>query len=477
VLTLAFSTKLTALQEFLDTTRLTQLNTTTERAETTTYSTTPTQAVVEQTFLSKTKQLPTSTYTHPYQPNQAALNNLYGIGDGCSAYGNRNFWRIFTGWFGSTYNRNAFNWSLVSQQAFMNPERSIRFSSSTTVAPGQKIYMRIVARNNGSKIWDQSFLRLGTSRNRDRTSMFSDASWVHPVRPTGVEESSVLPGQEGTFLFELTAPQQTGSYKEYFNLVAEARTWLNDLGLYYPINVVEPVAPRDNINVLNSGQSLNLGQNLLSTDNNSVLAFQPNGNLSLIQNFRTIWTSNTSGRGGTRVVMQTDGNLVMYDQQNIAVWHTRTPGNTNNPRLILQTDGNLVLYSGTSALWHTNSVHRPDLLGFVNIGARQAVIYPGQRLETANRNYRLVLQGDGNLVLYSRFRALWSSRTVGEDISHLAMQSDGNFVLYNKGNRAVWHTRTNSNNNSRIVVQTDGNLVIYNSSNRPIWHTRTNGLE
>lgn len=38
----------------------------------------------------------------PYQPNQPALNNLYGTGDGCSAYGNRNFWRIYNDWFGST---------------------------------------------------------------------------------------------------------------------------------------------------------------------------------------------------------------------------------------------------------------------------------------------------------------------------------------------------------------------------------------
>ncbi|MEO7016742.1 MAG: hypothetical protein ABI130_12800 [Leifsonia sp.] len=38
----------------------------------------------------------------PYQPNAAALANLYGTGDGCSAYGNRNFWRIYTDWFGST---------------------------------------------------------------------------------------------------------------------------------------------------------------------------------------------------------------------------------------------------------------------------------------------------------------------------------------------------------------------------------------
>jgi putative cell wall-binding protein len=37
----------------------------------------------------------------PYTPNSAALANLYGTGDSCSSYGNRNFWRIFSDWFGS----------------------------------------------------------------------------------------------------------------------------------------------------------------------------------------------------------------------------------------------------------------------------------------------------------------------------------------------------------------------------------------
>ena len=38
----------------------------------------------------------------PYVPNAAAMANLYGRGDACSSYGNRNFWRIYTDWFGST---------------------------------------------------------------------------------------------------------------------------------------------------------------------------------------------------------------------------------------------------------------------------------------------------------------------------------------------------------------------------------------
>ncbi|CAH0131242.1 hypothetical protein [Microbacterium sp. Bi128] len=36
----------------------------------------------------------------PYTPNDAAMRNLYGEGDQCSAYGNRNFWRMWTDWFG-----------------------------------------------------------------------------------------------------------------------------------------------------------------------------------------------------------------------------------------------------------------------------------------------------------------------------------------------------------------------------------------
>ena len=49
----------------------------------------------------------------PYRPNQAALNNLYGTGDVCSSYGNRNFWRMYTDWFGS---------STVSSSLVRSPE-------------------------------------------------------------------------------------------------------------------------------------------------------------------------------------------------------------------------------------------------------------------------------------------------------------------------------------------------------------------
>lgn len=52
----------------------------------------------------------------PYQPNKAALDNLYGSGDSCSAYGNRNFWRIFNDWFGST---EGVKWSSLQDPRIM----------------------------------------------------------------------------------------------------------------------------------------------------------------------------------------------------------------------------------------------------------------------------------------------------------------------------------------------------------------------
>lgn len=48
----------------------------------------------------------------PYQPNPSALNDLYGTGDSCGAYGNRNFWRLYKDWFGST-SSNEYYWRVI----------------------------------------------------------------------------------------------------------------------------------------------------------------------------------------------------------------------------------------------------------------------------------------------------------------------------------------------------------------------------
>lgn len=57
--------------------------------------------------------------------------------------------------------------------------------------------------------------------------------------------------------------------------------------------------------------------------------------------------------------------------------------------------------------------------------------------------YRLIMQGDGNLVLYtSTNKALWSTRTAGHPGARLVMQGDGNLVLYSSTNKTLWDSHT-----------------------------------
>jgi hypothetical protein len=57
---------------------------------------------------------------------------------------------------------------------------------------------------------------------------------------------------------------------------------------------------------------------------------------------------------------------------------------------------------------------------------------------------------------------------------YLVMQSDGNLVVYTKNDHPTWATDTyGKGNGCRLDMQTDGHLVIYNANNRPIWASGT----
>jgi hypothetical protein len=170
----------------------------------------------------------------PYQPNQAALNNLYGAGDGCSAYGNRNFWRMFNDWFGST-SGPAFSAQLIYQSPY------------PTISAGQTVEVVMSYKNTGSVYWrddrtaasfGQYPIRLATANNTNRISQFG-ASWPSGSRPAtnfnkvydigsngitiAADQTVVHPGQIAEFVFKFTPRSDTtaGTYRESFFPVRE----------------------------------------------------------------------------------------------------------------------------------------------------------------------------------------------------------------------------------------------------------------
>ncbi|MCE7993455.1 MAG: lectin [Roseivirga sp.] len=97
----------------------------------------------------------------------------------------------------------------------------------------------------------------------------------------------------------------------------------------------------------------------------------------------------------------------------------------------------------------------------------------GKQLKSQNGKYRLILQDDGNLVLYNSEGYLWATNTAGRAAKECVMQEDGNCVLYGYNDREVlWASNTAGKNGAYLIVQDDGNVVIYQPV--AVWATNTN---
>jgi hypothetical protein len=147
-------------------------------------------------------------------------------------------------------------------------------------------------------------------------------------------------------------------------------------------------------------------------------------------------TESASVRPGSFLTLQGDGNLVLYPSGGgAAEWSAGTAG-SGAVGLRLQDDGNLVLYGGPDpagqvpAVWQTGTeLFRGTVLGDgVTLG-------PGQFILSPDGAFELVMQDDGNLVVYGADRAgaLWASRTSGDRGTFVDMQDDGNLVVYGGG--------------------------------------------
>jgi len=104
------------------------------------------------------------------------------------------------------------------------------------------------------------------------------------------------------------------------------------------------------------------------------------------------------------------------------------------------------------------------------------ILDPGQELDVNQRltspsgEYYLIMQGDGNLVVYKPGgHPIWATHTNGKGGVKAMMQGDGNFVIYTANGSPVWASNTAGHGNSYVRMQDDGNLVIYQA----IWASDT----
>ncbi|MCX4247350.1 peptidoglycan DD-metalloendopeptidase family protein [Paraliomyxa miuraensis] len=98
-------------------------------------------------------------------------------------------------------------------------------------------------------------------------------------------------------------------------------------------------------------------------------------------------------------------------------------------------------------------------------------LYANEALTSCDGRFNLVMQGDGNLVLYQGSNALWHTQTHGQPGHVAVMQGDGNFVVYTPSQQPLWHAGTHGHPGAYLRLQDDGNLVIYDGAT-PLWWTK-----
>lgn len=117
------------------------------------------------------------------------------------------------------------------------------------------------------------------------------------------------------------------------------------------------------------------------------------------------------------------------------------------------------------------------------------ILNQGDSYTSPNGNYTLVMQGDGNLVLYPKGGgATWAANTAdseqknGDGGQVAVLQSDGNLQVIDAKNNVLWQsntaaTKSEPNAGATLSVQNDGNVVLYRTTaynDLNIWSTNTN---
>jgi len=222
---------------------------------------------------------------------------------------------------------------------------------------------------------------------------------------------------------------------------------------------------------LTIGQTLQPGQCL--SDGASRLTMQTDGNL--VSYFDTpsagptvVWAAGTSGTGNKLTLPKTLSGVAQIVGPNtnpIKTLGTQVPGNQPD-RLTLQSNGNVLVQvqvSGgiTGTRWKTTWQSGCRAAPF------SALLTATSTMGSPSGDYLLLMQGDGNLVLYIQpsHTAIWSTGTQGNPGAYAVQQTDGNLVVYSAdGQTALWQSGTTGTPSSTLAVQDDGNVVVYGTN-------------
>lgn len=131
-----------------------------------------------------------------------------------------------------------------------SPNYSYQYISSisppATMSPGSKANVQLVLKNTGNTIWRNDdnasglpTTHLGFVKPLDHQSTYyqsGNQGWLNSIR-VKLTTPTVAPGENGIFNFEITAPNNPGTYTDWFSPVIDPIRWMPDIGMGFKIKV------------------------------------------------------------------------------------------------------------------------------------------------------------------------------------------------------------------------------------------------
>lgn len=207
------------------------------------------------------------------------------------------------------------------------------------------------------------------------------------------------------------------------------------------------------------------GDTLLSNGGSYQFDVLSNGNLviQVASTLRTIWSFGTGGHPGAWVVLKPNGNLVEHTADGKVLKSTHTGGHKPGGfKLTMREYSNLAITGPDGHAWWLSNTINPEL-------ASGETLQPQQYLTSANKQYKMMMQAAGDLVIQdlSSGDTIWDTGTTVDD-SRLIMRTDGDLVVLGPGGALQWASNTTGHPGAIATLQSDGDLVITDDGHE-IW--------
>ncbi|KAK6526458.1 hypothetical protein TWF694_005044 [Orbilia ellipsospora] len=109
--------------------------------------------------------------------------------------------------------------------------------------------------------------------------------------------------------------------------------------------------PGETSNTIGNGQWLLRGNSLFSEDGSVEFKMQEDGKIAIYWGGECRWQNTAQQRYDVKgLIMQGDGNLVLYTNGGEAIWHSNTASPSGNDTCVatIRNNGQLVVYKGTN---------------------------------------------------------------------------------------------------------------------------------